>query len=80
MLGKAGVLNCLCSGRGWRVGGWGGELAFQPFGTLEKEEELCRYFSLVGELLSLVVTDSPPRTLAFSSQELLKHGLQGKSW
>lgn len=78
MLGESWGIELLMFWKG--VEGWGGELAFQPFGTLEKEEELCRYFSLVGELLSLVVTDSPPRTLAFSSQELLKHGLQGKSW
>jgi len=63
--GKLRVLNCLCSGKGERA------LACQPFGVLEKEE-LCWYFGLVGELLLLVVIDSPPRILPFSSQALLK--------
>lgn len=44
----------------------------QLFGVPEKEEEFCRYFGLVGELLLLVVIDSPPRILTLSSQALLK--------
>lgn len=39
----------------------------QPFGVLEKEEELCRYFGLPEELLLQVVIGSPPRILAFNS-------------
>lgn len=40
---------------------------YQSFGVLEKEEELCRYFGLLEELLLLVVIGSPPRILAFRS-------------
>lgn len=40
---------------------------YQPFGVLEKEEELCRYFGLPEELLLLVMIGSPPRILAFIS-------------
>lgn len=37
---------------------------YQPFGVLEKEEELWRYFGLPEELLLLVVIGSPPRILS----------------
>lgn len=75
--GKLRVLNCLCSGKGEWV------LVCQPFGVLEKEEELYRYFALVGELLLLVVIDSPPKIQAFSSQALLKRwpcGVKAGNW